>query len=120
MSCGETAQVGTTRAAGTAGAGPLTSPGGPAALRVDGGLTRSVVLMQAQADLLGRPVEVYPYTCATALGIAAMALRGLDGPGAEATILDGWRPRAVYQPSGGQAAAAAYARWVESYQRVRA
>ena len=40
-------------------------------LRVDGGLTRSATLMQAQADLLQSPVECYPSPDATALGAAA-------------------------------------------------
>ena len=45
-------------------------------LRVDGGLTRSSVLMQRQADLLGVPVEVYASPHATALGIASLARNG--------------------------------------------
>ena len=56
-----------------------------ARLRVDGGLTRSRVLMQTQADLLQAPVEVYVSPHATALGVAALARLGL---GAAAT-----RPR---------------------------
>ena len=48
------------------------------ALRVDGGLTRSAVLMQMQADLLQLPVEVYASPHATALGAAAVARLGLD------------------------------------------
>jgi glycerol kinase len=71
---------------------PLTS------LRVDGGLTRSRVTMQAQADLLGVPVQVYPHACATALGIAALALRGLAGPGAEDALVGDWTPSATYLP----------------------
>ena len=46
------------------------------ALRVDGGLTRSRVLMQTQADLLQLPVEVCPAPDATALGVAALARLG--------------------------------------------
>ena len=46
------------------------------ALRVDGGLTRSLVLLQAQADLLQLPVEVYQAPDATALGVAALARLG--------------------------------------------
>lgn len=68
------------------------------ALRVDGGLTRSRALMQAQADITGVPVEVYPHACATALGVAALGLRGLAGPGAEQAVTTGWRPSAVYHP----------------------
>ena len=54
--------------------------GGPLVeLRVDGGLTRSMVLMQHQADLLQVPVEVFASPHATALGVAALARAGLDG-----------------------------------------
>jgi glycerol kinase len=51
---------------------PLTT------LRVDGGLTRSAVLLQAQADLLQAPVEVCRVPDATALGVAALARLGLE------------------------------------------
>ena len=43
------------------------------ALRVDGGLTRSRVLLQAQADLLQLPVLASRTPDATALGVAALA-----------------------------------------------
>jgi glycerol kinase len=49
---------------------PLTS------LRVDGGLTRSRLLMQAQADLLQVPVVICRSPDATALGVAALARLG--------------------------------------------
>ena len=71
---------------------PLTS------LRADGGLTRSHVIMQLQADLLGLPVEVYPHACATALGVAALTLRGLLGAGSEEALVSGWHPTATYLP----------------------
>ena len=45
-------------------------------LRVDGGLTRSRVLMQTQADLLQMPVEVAGAPHATAAGVAALARLG--------------------------------------------
>lgn len=51
--------------------GPLT------VLRADGGLTRSRLLMQTQADLLQLPVEVCRTPDATALGAAALALIAL-------------------------------------------
>ena len=57
--------------------GPLT------ALRVDGGLTRSRVLMQAQADLLQVPVLVSRTPDATALGVAALASLALGEAGEE-------------------------------------
>jgi glycerol kinase len=49
---------------------PLTS------LRVDGGLSRSRLLMQAQADLLQVPVVICRSPDATALGVAALARLG--------------------------------------------
>ncbi len=58
--------------------GPLT------ALRADGGLTRSRLLLQAQADLLQVPVEVCRTPDATALGVAALARLGTG----EAATLD--------------------------------
>jgi len=51
--------------------------GGPlGGLRADGGLTRSRLLVQAQADLLQAPVEVSRSQDATALGVAALARLG--------------------------------------------
>lgn len=78
-------------AAGDLGA-PLT------ALRVDGGLTRSALLMQTQADLLQRPVEVSALADATALGAAALARLGADPGLSVADVLPGGRPAAVYEP----------------------
>ncbi|MFF5438633.1 FGGY family carbohydrate kinase [Streptomyces achromogenes] len=75
-------------------------------LRVDGGLTRSALLMQTQADLLQRPVEVSALPDATALGAAALARLGAD-PGARLTdALPDGKPAAVYEPRipAGQAA----------------
>ncbi len=46
------------------------------ALRADGGLTRSRLLLQAQADLLQIPVEVPRSPDATAMGVAALARLG--------------------------------------------
>jgi glycerol kinase len=54
---------------------PLTS------LRVDGGLTRSRVLLQAQADLLQVPVLASRTPDATALGVAALASLALGEAG---------------------------------------
>jgi glycerol kinase len=68
----ETAPSAGNVAAPSAGTGtaPLT------ALRVDGGLTRSRLLMQAQADLLQAPVLVCRSPDATAFGVAALARLG--------------------------------------------
>ncbi len=68
-------------------------------LRVDGGLTRSRVLMQAQADLAQLPVEVYPSPHATALGAAACARLALDSALSPAAVTGGWQPAATYEPA---------------------
>jgi len=68
-------------------------------LRVDGGLTRSRVLMQAQADLAQLPVEVYPSPHATPLGAAACAALALDPALTVAGVTGGWRPSATYEPA---------------------
>ncbi len=68
-------------------------------LRVDGGLTRSAVLMQAQADLLGVPVDVYPSPHATALGVAALGRLGLDPGLALAAAVPPWTPVRSYEPT---------------------
>lgn len=68
-------------------------------LRVDGGLTRSRVLMQAQADLAQLPVDVYPSAHATPLGAAACARLALD-PGLDlAEVVGGWTPDHVFEPA---------------------
>jgi glycerol kinase len=67
-------------------------------LRVDGGLTRSVSLMQAQADLLQTPVELYPSPDATALGVGALARLGSGGAATPADSVGAWAPVAVFEP----------------------
>ncbi|MER5295114.1 FGGY family carbohydrate kinase [Streptomyces pharetrae] len=67
-------------------------------LRVDGGLTRSALLLQTQADLLQRPVEVSALPDATALGAGALARLGAT-PGLDlADALPDWNPSAVHEP----------------------
>ncbi|GGU39426.1 FGGY family carbohydrate kinase [Streptomyces lavendofoliae] len=79
-------------AAGADLGAPLTS------LRVDGGLTRSALLMQTQADLLRLPVEVAESPDATALGAGALARLGLDPRLPLREAVPRWRPSAVYEP----------------------
>ncbi|WP_031167576.1 FGGY family carbohydrate kinase [Streptomyces durhamensis] len=67
-------------------------------LRVDGGLTRSALLLQTQADLLQRPVEVSALPDATALGAAALARLGADRTLTVEQALPDWKPAAVYEP----------------------
>jgi len=67
-------------------------------LRVDGGLTRSTLLMQTQADLLQRPVEVSALPDATALGVGALARGGVEAGLEVRDALPEWKPAAVYEP----------------------
>ncbi|WP_183471149.1 FGGY family carbohydrate kinase [Mycolicibacterium iranicum] len=67
-------------------------------LRVDGGLTRSAVLMQAQADLARMPVDVYPSLHATALGAAACARLALEPGTSVADAVGTWFPQHTYEP----------------------
>jgi glycerol kinase len=67
-------------------------------LRVDGGLTRSKRLMQAQADLAQIPIDVYPSAHATPLGAAACARLALE-PGLTVSQAAGeWAPEDSYEP----------------------
>jgi glycerol kinase len=67
-------------------------------LRVDGGLTRSALLLQTQADLLQAPVEVYPSPHATALGVAAFADLGAKPGSQQQQATAAWHPDAVVEP----------------------
>ncbi len=90
-------------------------------LRVDGGLTGSAVLMQVQADLLQRPVEVYASPHATALGVAALAQLAADPSLAPADVRWPWTPAAVYEPRWSADRAAAFsARWLAAVDGVLA
>jgi len=71
----------------------------PERLRVDGGLTRSAALMQAQADLLQAPVECYPTPDATAHGVAALARLGAGAASTPEQAVGTWSPSAVYEPA---------------------
>lgn len=88
-------------------------------LRVDGGLTRSAALMQAQADLLQRPVEVYASPHATALGAAALAQLAADPGASLADVAWPWTPAAVYEPRWSADRAELFrARWLDAVDAV--
>jgi glycerol kinase len=81
--------------------------GGPLrVLRADGGLTRSRLLVQAQADLLQVPVQVCAAADATALGAAALARLGTGAAGTLAEAAGQLPVEATIDPSisGDQAA----------------
>jgi len=81
-------------------------------LRVDGGLSRSAVLMQAQADLLQVPVERYPSADATALGVGAFARLGAGAAGSPAAAVGDWTPAGTFEPRmGADEAQERLARW---------
>jgi glycerol kinase len=68
-------------------------------LRADGGLTRSRLLMQAQADLLQVPVEICRTPDATALGVAALARLGAGDVADLAAAVRPPQVEAVIEPS---------------------
>jgi glycerol kinase len=84
-------------------------------LRVDGGLTRSAALMQAQADLLRAPVELYPSTDATALGVGAFARLGIGAAETPREAVGDWESVAVFEPQLAASAAEEYlSRWEDA------
>lgn len=86
------------------------------ALRVDGGLTQSRLLMQTQADLLQTPVEVFASPHATALGVAQLARNGHDPSGAAPALAAGG---ARYEPRiGPDEAASRLTRMEAAIERV--
>ena len=88
-------------------------------LRADGGLVRSAVLMQAQADLLQVPVDVYATPHATALGAAALARIGLGEAQSPDDAVAAWKPVTTYTPSCGPTAAEhRLARWMHAAEAV--
>jgi glycerol kinase len=81
-------------------------------LRVDGGLTNCTTLMQATADLLQVPVDVYPGTHATALGAAACARLAINPARSIEDAVIAWRPARTFEPSWSVDRAAVYReRW---------
>ncbi len=91
----------------------------PGELRVDGGMVRNELLMQFQADVLGRPVVAPPIAETSALGAAYAAglavgfWSGLD----ELRSMDGAAHR--WEPSMGEAErAAGIARWHKGVERT--
>ena len=76
-------------------------PPGPAlaSLRVDGGLTRSRLLVQAQADLLQLPVRLSRSADATALGVAALARLGAGGAASAAEALGPADVETIVEPA---------------------
>ncbi len=68
-------------------------------LKVDGGQSRNPFLMQFQADLLDRPIEVSAVDETTALGVAYMAGRSAGLWRSERELAQLWRCADRYEPS---------------------
>ncbi|WP_031166801.1 FGGY family carbohydrate kinase [Streptosporangium roseum] len=84
-------------------------------LRVDGGLTRSRVLMQAVADLMQIRIDVYPSQHATPLGAVALARASLDPSLSLEDAVDAWEPSTSYEPRWSADQAADFrSRWGEA------
>lgn len=91
------------------GTGPI------AELRADGGASRSSLLMQTQADLLGRPVRVSSVAELSALGAVRLAQ---DADGAGEPVEADAQTAAVYEPrTDDDARLAARHRWREAVGR---
>lgn len=89
-------------------------------LRVDGGLTRSRVLMQAVADQLQISIDAYPSQHATPMGAAALARVAMN-PALELedAVID-WQPSQVYEPQWSADQAADFrARWTTAVDTLR-
>ncbi|GEM_PF-43746 len=67
-------------------------------VRADGGQTASEFLMQFQADILGRPVEVSAEPEASALGVAFLAGRGAGIWQSEREVASLWQSSRRYEP----------------------
>jgi len=88
-------------------------------LRADGGQSNNPFVMQFQADILDRPVEVAGVAEATALGAAFLAGRGIGMWKSESEIESLWRPSAVYEPSMSESQRISlYAGWLDAVRRA--
>jgi glycerol kinase len=81
-----------------------------AVMQADGGASASRLLMQIQADVLGRPVQVAAATEASALGAATLAARTLGFATPDARSGECISPRPIDRVSARQAWAGAVAR----------
>jgi glycerol kinase len=93
----------------------------PARLRADGGAARSDVLLQAQADALGIPVERAPVLEAAAVGAAYLAGLATGVWASTAALETAWRPARVFEPSLAEAERETrFARWRAHVAAARA
>ena len=87
-------------------------------LRADGGQSNNPFVMQFQADILDRPVEVAGVTETTALGAAFLAGRGVGLWRSESEISSLWQASARYEPSISESERTSlYAGWLDAIRR---
>jgi glycerol kinase len=98
------------------------SPGpAPAVLRVDGGAARNDVLLQAQADALGLPIERPAVLDAAALGAAYLAGLATGVWSDTQELRAAWRADAVFEPRlGADEREERFARWQRHVAATRA
>jgi glycerol kinase len=88
-------------------------------IRADGGQSQNPFVMQFQADILDRPVEVAAVAETTALGAAFLAGRGLGLWKSEAEIESMWKSAAVYEPSMSESERnSLYLGWLEAVRKT--
>ena len=89
-------------------------------LRVDGGLTRSRVLMQAVADQMQIEIDVYPSQHATPLGAVALARVAMNPTLELEDAIVPWQPSLVFGPQWSPDQAADFrARWTTAVDTAR-
>ena len=89
-------------------------------LRVDGGASRSELLMQFQADILGVPVVRPSVVETTALGAAYLAGLGVGFWKSPKSIASQWQVGKVFEPKMSRRRVAALrARWNDALQRAK-
>ena len=89
-------------------------------MRVDGGQTANHFLMQFQADMLDRPVEVSAIQETTALGAAFLAGRGAGVWRSDADVAKLWRASETFEPSmSAGRRQSLYAGWLDAVRKVR-
>jgi glycerol kinase len=88
-------------------------------IRADGGQSTNPFVMQFQADILDRPVEVAGITETTALGAAFLAGRGVGLWRSDAEVDSLWTPSAIYEPSMSESERnSLYSGWLEAIRKT--
>lgn len=88
-------------------------------LRADGGQSTNPFVMQFQADILDRPVEVASVTETTAMGAAFLAGRGLGLWRSDSEIESLWKASFVFEPSMSESERnSLYSGWLEALRRT--